>query len=576
MIIKRWNTDTSAWVEHYPKTVTTQVFNSSGGTSIFDGSDKLLPRYIPDSIMGGMKFAATVVAADVDTEAEVVALVDTQVQAYLTGVTPTPSLAVMRGVYWVASGSDHTSFSFFNATNTGGLQAGSTGRFYCVIFNNPNEEGSGTTSTFSVETGDWVVITGFSGSGVSGTPYLVTLSVINNTYGIASSSNYGVVKLNYSDNNKNYRVQTTTAGLFVNVPWDNTTYSAISEAEIDGATDDNGRLITGRRANYLLRNNVTATTTASLAIGQTASGNTKTVNIGTGGLATSTTNINIGSTAGAGAISLHENTTINGNGTITGTLGVTGNTTLTADLAVNGGDITTSSATFVIGNTATSAQTLSLGTAATGNGITKAINLGTGGATGSTTNVNIGAAAGGTTTIASPTTTVSALNATNVTLTGDIAVNGGDITSTSATLNIGNTATSVQTLNLATAATANATIKTVNIATGGATGSTTNVTIGGSAGGTTTIASVSTAIRAASTASAATQIPVFISDPTTNAQNIVTRTPAQLVSDLGLNYSAGVGIEEDQQEFSMVQPHVVSAAQPAAEFQKANTLWFDI
>jgi hypothetical protein len=573
MIIKRWNTGTSAWVEHYPKTVTTQVFNSSGGTSIFDGSDKLLPRYIPDSIMGGMKFAATVAAGDVDTAAEVAVLVDTQVQAYITTVTPTPSLAVMRGVYWVASGSDHTSFSFSNAI---GIQAGTTGRFYCVIFANNNEEGSGVLAPFPVESGDWVVITNFTGSGISASPYVVTLSIINNTYGIASTNNYGVVKLNYSDNNKNYRVQTTTDGLFVNVPWDNTTYSAISEAEIDGTTDDNGRLITGRRANYLLRNNVTATTTASLAIGATVSGATKTVNIGTGGLATSTTNINIGSVAGAGAIALHENTTINGNGTITGTLGVTGNTTLTGDLAVNGGDITTSATTFIIGNMATSATTLSLGTAATGNGITKAINLGTGGVTGSTTNVNIGAAAGGTTTIASPTTTVSALNATNVTLSGDIAVNGGDITSTSATLNIGNTASTVQTLNLATAATANATTKTVNIATGGAAGSTTNVTIGGSAGGTTTIASVSTAIRAAATSSTVTQIPVFISDPTTNAQGIVTRTPAQLRSDLNATYTNGVGIDESSQQFSLTQPHVVSADQPAASFQKSNTLWFDI
>ena len=40
-------------------------------------------------------------------------------------------------------------------------------------------------------------------------------------------------------------------------------------------------------------------------------------------------------------------------------------------------------------------------------------------------------------------------------------------------------------------------------------------------------------IRAAATATAATQIPVFISDPTSTTQTLVTRTPTQLRSDIG-------------------------------------------
>ena len=70
-----------------------------------------------------------------------------------------------------------------------------------------------------------------------------------------------------------------------------------------------------------------------------------------------------------------------------------------------------------------------------------------------------------------------------VTLTGDLAVNGGDITTTAVTFNIGNTAATVQTLNLGTAATANATTKTINLGTGGVSGSTTNLTVGSSTGG---------------------------------------------------------------------------------------------
>ena len=71
--------------------------------------------------------------------------------------------------------------------------------------------------------------------------------------------------------------------------------------------------------------------------------------------------------------------------------------------------------------------------------------------------------------------------------TGDIAVNGGDITTSAGTFNIGNTATTAQTINLGTAATATATTKAINIGTGGAAGSTTNITIGSTVAGTLTL-----------------------------------------------------------------------------------------
>jgi fibronectin-binding autotransporter adhesin len=86
----------------------------------------------------------------------------------------------------------------------------------------------------------------------------------------------------------------------------------------------------------------------------------------------------------------------------------------------------------------------------------------------------------------------------DVTLTGDLFVNGGDITTSSGTLNIGNTATSAQTVNLGTAATANGVTKTVNLGTNGATGSTTNINIGSVNGGITTINS-GTLVGAATT-----------------------------------------------------------------------------
>ena len=105
----------------------------------------------------------------------------------------------------------------------------------------------------------------------------------------------------------------------------------------------------------------------------------------------------------------------------------------------------------------------------------------------------------------------------DTTLTGDLAVNGGDITTSSATfnlinatattvnfagagttINVGNT-TSEQTIGIGTASTDNSTYnlatgptadtktKTINIGTGGVTGSTTNVNIGSGIAGSTTI-----------------------------------------------------------------------------------------
>jgi hypothetical protein len=86
-----------------------------------------------------------------------------------------------------------------------------------------------------------------------------------------------------------------------------------------------------------------------------------------------------------------------------------------------------------------------------------------------------------------------ATTSNNITV-GDIAVNGGDITTNQTIFNIGNTASTAQTINLGTAATANATTKEINIGTGGAAGSTTNITIGSTVAGILTLNSPSVVI----------------------------------------------------------------------------------
>jgi hypothetical protein len=59
MIIKRWNAGTTAWVEHYPKTVATQLFDTAGTTAVFDSNNKIKPAYLPDSVFDSLYFYTT-------------------------------------------------------------------------------------------------------------------------------------------------------------------------------------------------------------------------------------------------------------------------------------------------------------------------------------------------------------------------------------------------------------------------------------------------------------------------------------------------------------------------------------
>ena len=212
----------------------------------------------------------------------------------------------------------------------------------------------------------------------------------------------------------------------------------------------------------------TASSTTNIADGATASANTNTINIGTGGVTGSTTNVTIGSAFAGTTEFLGTDDNTPGNVTtgavqMDGGLGVAKNVTIGAGLDVNS-NITHRNGTIL--SNGTNNNTL-------GNLTTGTLRLSAGGA---------------------------AVNG-NVTIGGDLAVEGGDIvadpdnpgntaalydTSTgtvniggaSATLNLGNDGTGATTVNIATGVTAAATTKTVNIATDGASGSTTAVNIG--------------------------------------------------------------------------------------------------
>lgn len=147
----------------------------------------------------------------------------------------------------------------------------------------------------------------------------------------------------------------------------------------------------------------------------------------------------------------------------------------------------------------------------------------------------------------------------NVIFAGDVAVNGGDITTSVATfnlvnanattvnfagdatsLNIANSATFAQTMNLATAstgsstynlmtgATATSATKTVNLGSGGVAGSTTNVNIGGGLGGTTTV-----------TGSLAAKGDITLGDTTSNTITATGRFNADLMPSQDVAYNLG-------------------------------------
>lgn len=189
-----------------------------------------------------------------------------------------------------------------------------------------------------------------------------------------------------------------------------------------------------------------ANTRLDVATGAIASGVTKVVNIGTGGLLGSNTNIKIGSLYGGTTTlqnytviddSLKINTDLNiGTGNRFSVVGSTGNTTITGTLAVNSGNLLTtavscsvfsSASSIVIGGTASSSSYYGLGIGPTVVSATKTIDIGTSGAVGSITNINIGSAntTAGTTTINN-----------SLVVRGDLTVQGTTATVNTTTLDV--------------------------------------------------------------------------------------------------------------------------------------------
>jgi hypothetical protein len=249
MIIKKWNGN--AWVAESPKVNYTDIVadvTAGSPVSIFS-SGKLKEDYLPISVFGGMKFVGTITATGSPTPGSLAMFVAGSTTSgsggneitvsggnidFLSNVNYGVTYANITqdiglrfiGHYWVVT----NSLSLMDGTSSS-IPEADWGE---AVFDDgvvPTSAGGQYANNIGLEAGDWLIITGYAHA--TGT---FKFSVINNTYSVASYNQFGVVKIGYTTNNKNYAIASTNDGLYVNVPWVDTTYNAGNGISLSGTT----------------------------------------------------------------------------------------------------------------------------------------------------------------------------------------------------------------------------------------------------------------------------------------------------------------------------------------------------
>lgn len=176
MIIKRWdatlNAGAGGFVKEFPQTKAQLIRNDADSANIFDTNDKILPAYLPNSVFDSLLFYGTV-AGNASNSTLHSIFADIISGAAALGRSPI-------GYYFVISTAGTlTDLTAVNAATS----------TYITTIANHIEGGTATGSTGLLEVGDWVVVTGYSGLGTSGSPYVLRLSPVNNTYELMTGAN---------------------------------------------------------------------------------------------------------------------------------------------------------------------------------------------------------------------------------------------------------------------------------------------------------------------------------------------------------------------------------------------------
>jgi hypothetical protein len=238
MIIKKWSG--SAWQNQAPKTTASQIFtDTTFATSIFE-NNKVKVAYLPNEVFDSLRFGSVISSSA--TAGEFAEYLQEAFDSVVDG-----SARTMVGVYLVAG----SSLSIANQT-TGIQGTVSLDEYWRWTF--LNEDGGVTgapTSSGTMEAGDWVVVESITGLGTFASPFILKLSIVNNTYEIATATTNGIVKLFSSTSQsvaanavsattgRTYGIQNNASGqLVVNVPWadTNTTYTAGTGLTLSGTT----------------------------------------------------------------------------------------------------------------------------------------------------------------------------------------------------------------------------------------------------------------------------------------------------------------------------------------------------
>lgn len=246
----------SAWEAVNPRTVAQNILEQTGTTAIFDGNDKLKIGHLPDAVFDTLTYYGTT-TGDVASAGSRLILANALEDARLAAAAASRNLV---GYYFVITATG-------TITGLTGIQSypAGAGVYYTLQFRPQDGGTSGTANTSSgvLEAGDWFVIESISGAGTSGTPYVITASVVNNSFELATTAIDGIVRLSdatvYSTLSGNHAI---TEGVLKTVI-DNAGFALSGHTHLlaTGATDVtataselnllDGELITTTELNYL-------------------------------------------------------------------------------------------------------------------------------------------------------------------------------------------------------------------------------------------------------------------------------------------------------------------------------------